>query len=299
LLALIWIGFILGFFTFSTTQEYYSMPCYPAFALLLGCAMATETTWNKWSLRVLSGVAALACIVAAGLLYRVRDLPNPGDIANALTQHPSEYTLSLGHMGDLTLASFAYLRWPLGIAALAFAVGAIGAISWWRRTAAYLSIAAMMLLFVHAARLAMVMFDPYMSSRALANVLLASPPGQVIFDDQYYTFSSVVFYTDKRVLLLNGRVNNLEYGSNAPDAPHVFIDDKDLRQLWRGSERCYLLAERPAAQRLQRVLRDARLYVAAESGGKYLFTNLVYRQDPGWPATSNRSGLHFPVEAHR
>ena len=36
LLALCWAGFILAFFTFSTTQEYYSMPCYPALALLLG-----------------------------------------------------------------------------------------------------------------------------------------------------------------------------------------------------------------------------------------------------------------------
>ncbi|HET6217135.1 MAG TPA: phospholipid carrier-dependent glycosyltransferase, partial [Acidobacteriaceae bacterium] len=42
LLALCWIGFVLVFFTFSTTQEYYSMPCYPAFALLLGSAMAEE-----------------------------------------------------------------------------------------------------------------------------------------------------------------------------------------------------------------------------------------------------------------
>ncbi|MBA0084101.1 MAG: glycosyltransferase family 39 protein, partial [Acidobacteria bacterium Pan2503] len=40
LLALSWTGFILVFFTFSTTQEYYSMPCYPALALLLGAAMA-------------------------------------------------------------------------------------------------------------------------------------------------------------------------------------------------------------------------------------------------------------------
>ncbi len=40
LLALCWTGFLLVFFTFSTTQEYYSMPCYPALALLLGSAMA-------------------------------------------------------------------------------------------------------------------------------------------------------------------------------------------------------------------------------------------------------------------
>ena len=30
LLALCWAGFVMVFFTFSTTQEYYSMPCYPA-----------------------------------------------------------------------------------------------------------------------------------------------------------------------------------------------------------------------------------------------------------------------------
>ena len=42
LLALCWAGFILVFFTFSTTQEYYSMPCYPALALLLGSAMAAD-----------------------------------------------------------------------------------------------------------------------------------------------------------------------------------------------------------------------------------------------------------------
>src|ERR1022692_3791253 len=41
LLALCWTGFILVFFTFSTTQEYYSMPCYPALALLLGSAIAS------------------------------------------------------------------------------------------------------------------------------------------------------------------------------------------------------------------------------------------------------------------
>jgi len=40
LLCLCLAGFVLVFFTFSTTQEYYSMPAYPAFALLLGCVMA-------------------------------------------------------------------------------------------------------------------------------------------------------------------------------------------------------------------------------------------------------------------
>ena len=59
LLALCWAGFILIFFTFSTTQEYYSMPCYPAFALLLGSAMAAEGTWIGRGTRVLGAIAAL------------------------------------------------------------------------------------------------------------------------------------------------------------------------------------------------------------------------------------------------
>ena len=47
-------------------------------------------------------------------------------------------------------------------------------------------------------------------------------------DDQYYTFSSIFFYTNRTALLLNGRNNNLEYGSYAPGAPNVFINDAQL-----------------------------------------------------------------------
>jgi hypothetical protein len=55
LLALCWAGFVLVFFTFSTTQEYYSMPLYPALALLLGSAIAMDGSWVRWGTRALSG----------------------------------------------------------------------------------------------------------------------------------------------------------------------------------------------------------------------------------------------------
>ncbi|MFI5104372.1 MAG: ArnT family glycosyltransferase, partial [Terriglobales bacterium] len=47
LLALCAIGFLLVFFTFSTTQEYYSLPIYPALALLLGCAIAKDANGDR------------------------------------------------------------------------------------------------------------------------------------------------------------------------------------------------------------------------------------------------------------
>src|SRR5436305_3575612 len=151
-------------------------------------------------------------------------------------------------MTELTLRAFAYLRAPLAVAGLAFAIGAVGA---WRGKA-LASLTVMLVLFFHAARLALVVFDPYMSSRPLAQALLDAPPGKLIVDDQYYTFSSVFFYTNRRALLLNGRVNNLVYGSYAPDAPRdVFIEDTDMQRLWQTTDRYYLVAEGPQVPRLK------------------------------------------------
>ncbi len=280
LLALCWAGFILAFFTLSTTQEYYSMPCYPALALLLGSAIAGGSQVLRWGTRAVAVVATLAAMAIGAILWMVRGMAAPGDISVALNSNPELYQLSLGHMADLTLRAFAYLRVPLAVAGVAFALGAAGA---WLKSvrarkepiaAPVLALTVMMVLFFHAARLALVVFDPYMASRPLAEALLKAPEGTLIVDDQYYTFSSVFFYTNRRALLLNGRVTNLVYGSYAPDAPQdVFIDDRDLQQRWPQSQRYYLLAEGPQVPRLERLVGKAALRTVATSGGKYLFTN--------------------------
>jgi 4-amino-4-deoxy-L-arabinose transferase-like glycosyltransferase len=272
LLALCWAGFILLFFTFSTTQEYYSMPAYPALALLLGSGMAQGGAWIERGRKLLVAIAVAAAVTLVALFVSVRNLPTPGDIASALRQNPEAYTLSLGHMGDLTLASFAYLRLPVVVAALAMLTGAVGA-ALFRGHRALLAIALMMVVLVHAARLALVAFDPYLSSRPLAEALKQAPEGRLIADNQYYTFSSVFFYTNRQALLLNGRVNNLEYGSHAPDAPDVFIDDHRFRDLWLTPDRCYVLVERPAVPRISALVGGNSLRLVSESGGKFLFTN--------------------------
>ncbi len=272
LLALCWAGFVLIFFTFSTTQEYYSMPCYPALALLLGSAMAMQGNWIRRGTRALSAIAAGIALVTLTLFILSRNVPAPGDISQALSHHPGAYTLSLGHMQDLTLNSFAYLRAPLLLAAVAFCIGAFA--TWkWTGQRAFIAAALMMILFFQAARLAMAVFDPYMSSRPLAEAFLKSPPGTLIVDHHYYTFSSIFFYTDRTALLLNGRWNNFEYGSNAPGVPDVFIDDPKFRDLWFKPERFYLVAQESAVPRLQSLVGSGQLDVVAESGGKLLLTN--------------------------
>jgi len=269
LLALCWTGFLLVFFTFSSTQEYYSMPCYPALALLLSSAIVEGGVWIRGGQRVASAIAVAAMLAIVFILVRVWNLSAPGDIARALTDHPEAYTLSLGHMEDLTLAAFAYLRLPLIVAGIAFLIGAT---AWlWRQP--QFALAAMMVVFFHAARLAMVVFDPYLSSRPLAEALVKAPPGQLIEDDAYYTFSSVFFYANRSGLLLNGRQTNLEYGSYAPGAPDVFIDDPAFARLWRQPERYYLLVEGPQLPRIHKLVDQSQFNVVKESGGKYLLTN--------------------------
>jgi hypothetical protein len=272
LLALCWVGFLLVFFTFSTTQEYYSMPVYPALALLLGSAMAGESRWLRIGTRVLGVVSGLAFLAIVAILYTVRGLATPGDISHALEQHPEAYTLSLGHLGDLTISSFAYLRAPLVMAGAAFLVGALGA---WllQGRRAFLGFAVMMVVFLHASRLALVTFDPYLSSRPLADALLRAPEGRLIVNGEYYSLSSVFFYADKTALLLNGRGNNLEYGSYSPGSPDVFINDAQFVALWSKPERFYVLSDHEGVPHLTALVDSGRLHKIAESGGKLLLAN--------------------------
>src|SRR5271165_2582613 len=272
LLALCWIGFILVFFTFSTTQEYYSMPCYPALALLLGSAIACGGKWVWRGTRALTFITGTCAAVAITILVMVRNVPVVGDISSALSQHPEAYTLSLGHMEDLTLRSFAYLRLPLAVAALALCVGFVGT---WRKRSQWALIwsAVMMVLFFQAARVAMHDFDPFLSSQPIAEVLNHAPEGTLIVDHHYYWFSSVFFYTNRPALLLNGRFNNLLYGSYAPGAADVFIDDAKFRELWGQPEVKYIVVRDSAVPRLRGLVGSENLHRVTDSGGKALLTN--------------------------
>ncbi len=272
LLALCWIGFILVFFTFSTTQEYYSMPCYPAFALLIGSAIVGEGKWVNRATQVLGVIAAVAGIACLAIAFSVRNIPTPGDISSALSHNPGAYKLSLGHMLDLTYASFAYLRLPLCVAAVAFLIGAFANLRW-NGMRAMIATGFMMVLFFHAARLALIVFDPFLSSRPLANAYLSAPPGKLIVDRHYYFFSSVIFYTGQDPFLLEGKFMNLEYGAAAPGAPDIFLDDARFKGLWTSKTRYYFVATQARADRIEGIVGKEYFHPVASSGGKVLLTN--------------------------
>lgn len=250
------------------------MPIYPALTLLIGSAISAGGRRVRAATGVLLVISTLLCVALIVLFVLVRRLPALGNISTALTQHPELYTLSMGHIRDLTLNAFAYLKLPLAIAAFAFGVTAVGIFgSRGNVKRVVLVTVTGMVLFVQAARVALVRFDSYLASYPLAQSLKQSPPGQLIEANSYYAFSSVFFYTGREVLLLNGRNNNLEYGSYAPGAPGVFIDDREFISMWRGPGRCYLLAYGAELPHLQRLVGQSDLRVVTENAGNYLLTN--------------------------
>jgi hypothetical protein len=201
-------------------------------------------------------------------------------------------------MLDLTFDSFAYLRLPLCVAGIAFLIGAVGNLRW-SGIRAYLTTGIMMVLFFHAARLALVVFDPYLTSRPLANAFLSAPPGKLIVGHHYYTFSSVIFYTGQDPLLLNGKFNNLEYGAAAPGAPAVFLDDVQFKDLWASGNRYYLVASEQGADRVEKLLGKEQFEAVCTSGGKVLLTNVAARSSSATlavPAQSDASLFATPAQ---
>lgn len=271
-LMLCYCGFCLLFFSASTSQEYYTLPLYGPAMLLLASAASHAPRRLFVACRFAAAIFALALVAGVAVLVLAGQPPSDGDIARSLESNPEAYTLALGHFQDLTLGTFAYLRGPLSVAVAAAALGAFG--GWFLGgNRAALALACASALVLHAAHSAMATFDPYLSSRPIADAYLASPPGTLVLDDEYYAFSSVAYYANQQVLLLNGRRNNIEYGSNAPGAPDVFVDDRELGALWHRDVPTYLVTHAEERPRFEALLGRQRTHTVAESGGKLLLCN--------------------------
>ena len=287
LLLWIWAGVVLVFFSFSTRQEYYTMPAYPALALLIGEALARAEAGEKvsgsrrWLTRLQAIPAVLGLVAAvtlAALLWGSREVVPSGDISTLLTSNPDYYRLSLGHVFDLKVETFAALRLIAIVTANVLSVGFV--LAWWlrardRHLGASLATAFTAAAFFFCAHAALVKFEPYLSSKSLALAIerVRQPGDLVVLNGEYYEGSSIGFYIQPKVYLLNGRMTGLEFGSRYPDAPPLFIGDCEIQEWWAGDRRVFLFTQGAKRDRLERQLRRERMYLIAASGGKFVFSN--------------------------
>jgi 4-amino-4-deoxy-L-arabinose transferase-like glycosyltransferase len=285
LLFFLWAIIILLFFSFSTRQEYYLAPALPAICLILGYWLALESPAQYAEAIARSGrVSAtiflvVGWVIAAltGALAVISHPPPTGvGLADLLNKNPDAYVLSLGHFLDLTGSAMSLFRGPLIGTSLGFFLGA--GLHWFlrrrgARSAANWVLALMMIVFIECAHVALGVFAPVLGSQPLAAAIQKElqPGEQIICDGEYANASSVNFYSGQQMLIFDGRINGLWYGSLFPDAPPIFIDDAQLERLWSGPGRVYFVTgSDPRRDYLQKIGPTQEL---ARSGGKFVFSN--------------------------
>ena len=134
-----------------------------------------------------------------------------------------------------------------------------------------LVLAAMMVALLACVHSAFVRFSPILSSKQLAVAIERNyKPGDVIVvDGQYHQASTLNFYLQVRVRVLHEPSGNLWYGSQFPDAPHVFETQATFDVLWNSPTRVFLWTDQDNPRELLGLPR----YFVARSGGKTIFTN--------------------------
>ncbi len=313
----IFCSLVLAFFSFSTNQEYYTFPVYLPLLLLLAAAVhraQAQASVDPALARMLHiicislvVVGALIALALAYGLWQARHLHFVPDIGTLLDRRSvGNYTLSLSRFFDLTGPSFAALRLPAALALAAFLLGPAAAMVLHRhhREASVIHMLGVTsAVFLIAAHLALGRFSPVLSSRAFAQTILqlqrsgrVDASSQVlILGDQAFG-SSLPFYLQRPVNLVDGRSSSMLFGSTFPDVPPIFLSPAEFQANWgHGARKLFFV---PAEQRdaANNLLRGRPQILVLQSSGKELLTDRPLSSpgaDP--PSAALAPPLHIPA----
>jgi hypothetical protein len=188
----------------------------------------------------------------------------------------------MSHLFDLTGPSFAALRLPAILAALAFLFGPTAA--WFLREqrhhfASTATIALTSAIFLIAAHIAFARFAPMLSSQNFVATIehleathAISPGNQVLLYGDQSDGSSIPFYLGRTVSLVEGRSSSMLFGSTFPDVPPIFLTSNDLLALWGKGQRKILFVPLEKRDEVDHLL-GKRPILLQETSGKALFTD--------------------------
>jgi hypothetical protein len=252
--------------------------------LLAGAvAEAEQGEPSRWlvgahAVLVVIGVAVSIVLIAG--LWSSRHLAYVPDISTVLAKRGvGNYTLSMSHFFDLTGESFAALRLPAILAAVALLAGPpIALILRQRRRdfAATWMLGATLATFLVAAGIAFGRFGSYLSSKDIAHELnerLGGNDKMMIYGDQA-AGSSLLFYMKRPIYLVNGATTSMQFGSTFYDAPKIFLDDTGLRKAWESGERVYLFLPEDRRERADAALAGLAKYAVIQRSEKIVYSNV-------------------------
>jgi 4-amino-4-deoxy-L-arabinose transferase-like glycosyltransferase len=289
-----WTGLVLGMFLVSSFKlEYYALPAFPAAALLTAALVwraaggapvdgdpGGPTARARGALLRWTGIAlgggVLFCLAAAwgwqaarldaesivrGLSfwstnYRIvldQGLPLP-------PVSPRRYAAVLLGGGVFWTAGFGVALWLLVARRVWAAAAAIAAVG-----VGLCLLAAVVLREV----------GPHHSLRPLAERLNAvlRPDDVLIHERGVEKGGGLLFYTKRRVLVLNGRRGDLEFGSSLPGRDRGFIGTEEFRALWGGGGRVFLVTDLPAPRSAIGATAPGPAAPVASTGTRWLYAN--------------------------
>jgi hypothetical protein len=92
----------------------------------------------------------------------------------------------------------------------------------------------------------------------------------MIYGDQAFG-SSLLFYLQRPVELVEGRTTSMWFGSTFLDAPKIYLSSADLKRDWSGNDRMFLFVPEHLKTRVDSLLPNR--FVVAQESGKYVYCN--------------------------
>jgi hypothetical protein len=296
LLILLWAASVIGFFALTPSRlEYYSLPAFPALALILGRLWGAEIASRP--ARILRSGLSTSCfgllIIAVGLLPTPWLFPHLEDVSlynmfTAMDAYSRDIQYGILSNAEVyTVPSYEELVPLLRWVTVLFFLGVAAATLLWLRRRPGWTVACLVASMVPTLSLVQTgikLFEPHRSIIRLANVITRDfqPGDQIIIEGPYENFASANFYTGQRSRVLRGLFGDLEFGSHYPEAQRSFLEEEEFLRLWRGKERVFLLTDSPGRfGKLQGL--DPEPAVLGRSGKNWLFS---HRQRSG-PRTTD------------
>lgn len=297
-----WLGMVVGFFSVSSFKlEYYALPAFPAVAVLVAALVGRADAERKGrpaSEAAASGDPAPAPPMAftllrfwsrvalvGGLLYLTATTWawwagyfTPLHIVQGLSVWATSYRvlleqgLPLPSMSPSFCASILMgggLLWVAGFAAVLYAL---------RKNRVLAAAAAVVFIglgFIGMATSVLQEIGGHHSVRPLAarlNGLLR--PGDILVHERgLEKGGGLLFYTGRRVLVLNGRQGDLEFGSRFSQSRRTFIDTRAFLDLWEGDRRVFLVTDLPIQRSAVSQIPGPHLEALASTGMRWLYVN--------------------------
>jgi 4-amino-4-deoxy-L-arabinose transferase-like glycosyltransferase len=284
-MCLSWIAVILGFFSFSSRVEHYSLPLIPPLAILAGIALfpkniedaQLQDRHERWVSRGFSLLAIIGAIIGLALCAGLA-VSLAGEKAQPYlgleARHIRAYNYYFAPIFDIQPQIVEQLYPPLLGTGLVLSLGLPCA--WWvhlkgRRMAAVLALSVIMAAFFLFAFSSLRVLEDSLSSKKFGLELarLYRSDDCVITLGDFEAANSINFYSPVLLEVYRGTAAVLDWGRHYPDAPQLILSKNEFESRWNGTMRTFFLVPDREVDALN--LKHSWLVLSA--GGRTLLCN--------------------------